>query len=152
MIEKRASYWGVSDKTGNILRADDTNSETDVVIAEWTPPGWVFNVFPIPVPDTEVITLDYIIAAMRAEIESCTEWDSVPLGRVLHVAHMLVSHQAADGLWPAVLNLRTAEDIGTERSHAPLPLFRDLNKILDSSEFDFAVRRIEAGISAQEAK
>ena len=152
MAEELASHLGLSDKTSPAPGAGDTGSVSDAVIAGWTPPGWVYNVFPLPAPDAEVVTLAYIVAAMQAEIARCTEWDSVPLGRVLHVAHMLVSHQEADGLWPAVLNLRTAEAVGTERSDAPLPVFRDLDKILDSTEFDFTIRRIEAGISAQEAK
>jgi hypothetical protein len=116
------------------------------MIADWTPPEWVYNRFPMPTPETEVVTLDYVIAAMYAEADSCTEWDSTPLGRVLHVAPMLVSHQGDDGLWASVFNLRTAEEIGVERSSAPLPLFRRLNEMLDSSEFDFALRRGEAGV------
>ena len=56
------------------------------------------------------------------------------------------------GYGPLCLICAPQRQIGTERSDAPLPLFRDLNKILDSTEFDFAIRRIEAGISAQEAK
>jgi hypothetical protein len=118
------------------------------MIVEWTPPEWVYNRFPMPAPQMEEVTLDYVIAAMQAETDTCTEWDSTPLGRVLHVAHMLVSHQGADGLWPATFNLRTAEEIGTERSSAPLLLFRRLNALLDSSEFDFALRCGEAGVSS----
>ncbi len=116
----------------------------------WTPPEWVYNCFPVPAPDVEVVTLDYVVAAMQAEADSCTEWDGNPLGRVLHVAHMLVSHQGADGQWAAEFNLRTGEAIGTERSSAPLPLFRRLNEILDSSEFDFSLRRGEAGVLSRE--
>ena len=118
------------------------------MLADWTPPEWVYNRFPMPTLETEVVTLDYVIGAMHAELDSCTEWDSTPRGRVLHVAHMLVSHQGADGLWAGVFNLRTAEEIGVERSSAPLPLFRRLNEMLDSSEFDFALRRGEAGVSS----
>ncbi len=122
------------------------------MIAEWTPPGWVYNCFPLPAPDTEVVTLDYIVAAMYAEIDRCTEWDSAPLGRVLHVAHMLVSYQGADGLWAAALNLRTGEEKTLARSHAPRDFMRRLNEILDSTEFDIPIRRIEAGISAQKTE
>lgn len=116
------------------------------MIADWTPPEWVYNCFPMPAPETEVVTLDYVIAAMHAEADSCTEWDTSPLGRVLHVAHMLVSHQGVDGLWPSTFCLRTAEGIGVERSSAPLPLFRRLNDLLGSSEFDFSLRRGEEGV------
>ncbi len=119
------------------------------MIAAWTPPEWVYNCFPRPELETEVVTLDYVMEAMQAEIAACTEWDSTPLGRVLHVAHMLVSHQGADGLWAATFHLRTGKDVGVERSSAPLSLFRRLNAILDSTEFDFALRRGEAGVLSQ---
>lgn len=116
------------------------------MIADWTPPEWVYNRFPMPTPETEEVTLDYVIAAAQAETDTCTEWDTAPLGRVLHIAHMLVSHQGADGLWAATWNLRTGEEIGVERSSAPLPLFRRLNDLLGSSEFDFSLHRAEAGV------
>ncbi len=116
------------------------------MLAAWTPPEWVYNCFPLPALEAETVTLDYVIETMQAETDSCTEWDSTPLGRVLHVAHMLVSHQGADGLWASALNLRTGEEIGGSRSSAPLPLLQRLNVLLDSSEFDFALRRGEAGV------
>jgi len=116
------------------------------MIADWTPPEWVCNRFPMPTPETEEVTLDYVIAAAQAEVDACTEQDTTPLGRVLHVAHMLVSQQGADGLWAAAFNLRTGEEISVERSSAPLPLFRRLNALLDSSEFDYSLRRGEAGV------
>ena len=116
------------------------------MIADWTPPEWVCNRFPMPTPETEEVTLDYVIVAAQAEVDACTKWDTTPLGRVLHVAHMLVSHQGSDGLWAATWNLRTGEEIGVERSSAPLALFRRLNDVLGSSEFDFALRRGEAGV------
>jgi len=120
------------------------------MFADWTPPEWVYNRFPMPNPETEVVTLDYVITVMQAAVDACTEWDTAPLGRVLHVAHMLVSHQGADGLWAATWNLRTGEEIGGERSSAPLPLFRRLNNLLGSSEFDFSLRRGEAGVLSPE--
>lgn len=119
------------------------------MIAAWTPPDWVYNCFPQPEPNVEVVTLRYVVDAMQEEVDRCTEWDSTPLGPVLHVAHMLVCFQGADGLWATVLNLRTGEDVGAERSHAPRDILCRLNEILASSEFDSAIRRSEAGIIAQ---
>ena len=119
------------------------------MIAAWTPPDWVYNCFPLPAPDMEVVTIGYIVDAIQEEVDHCTEWDSTPLGPVLHVAHMLVCFQGADGLWAAALNLRTGEDAGAERSHAPCDLLRRLNEILASSEFDSAISRGEAGINAR---
>ena len=119
------------------------------MIAQWTPPDWAYNLFPLPASDMETVTLQYVVDAMHSEVDLCTEWDSVPLGRVLHVAHMLVSNQEADGLWPAVLNLRTGQAVGMGRSSAPRNLMRRLNLLLQSSEFDLAIKRAEAGIEAQ---
>lgn len=124
-------------------------TKVNTLIAAWTPPEWVYNCFPQPEPGREVVTLDYVMEAMFAEADTCTEWDGNPLGRVLHVAHMLVSHQGRDGFWPASFNMRTGDDIGTDRRAAPADLMRFLNKELDSTEFDFAIRRAEEGILSQ---
>ncbi len=115
----------------------------------WTSPDWVYCCFPAPSAEVEEVSLAYVVESMQAVADTCTEWDGNPLGRVLHVAHMLVSHQGADGLWAATFNLRTGADVGTERNGAPLPLFHRLNETLDSTEFDFAIRRGEAGVLAQ---
>lgn len=127
----------------------DANN-TNTIIADWTPPEWVYNCFPLPAPDVEAVTLDYIVDAMQEEINACTEWDSTPLGRVLHVAHMLVCYQGEDGLWPAAFNLRTGRETTLIRSSAPHDLMNRLNDILASTEFDFAIRHCEAGIQAQQ--
>ena len=119
-------------------------------IAAWASPEWVYTCFPLPETEAEVVTLDYVIAAMQAQVDLCTEWDWAPLGRVLHVSHMLVSHQGVDGLWPATFNVRTGQAIGVDRSSAPLPLFRRLNAFLGSSEFDSALRHGEAGVLSHE--
>ena len=119
------------------------------LIAAWTPPEWVYNCFPQPEPGREEVSLAYVMDAMFAEADTCTEWDGNPLGRVLHVAHMLVSYQDKDGLWPASFNMRTGDDIGTDRSAAPADLMRLLNKTLDSTEFDLAICRAEEGINSQ---
>ena len=121
----------------------------NTLIAAWTPPEWVYNCFPLPDLKREEVTLNYVIRAMHAEADTCTEWDGNPLGRVLHVAHMLVSHQGRDGLWSARINLRTGDDITTIRSDAPCTLMQRLNAILESTEFDFAIRRAKEGVSAQ---
>ncbi len=117
------------------------------MIAAWTPPDWTYNVFPLPASDMEAVTLDYIVDAMHGYADLCTPDDGTPLGRVLHVAHMLVSSQGNDGAWPAVLNLRTGEGSGEKRSRIPRQLMRRLNRTLQSTEFDTVIRRIEAGMS-----
>lgn len=89
--------------------------------------------------------MEYIVAALQSEVDACKEWETTSLGRVLHVAHLLVTLQGKDGLWSGTINLRTGEDVDDTRSNAPLPLFRRLNALLDSSEFDFSLRRAEAG-------
>ena len=113
-------------------------------IGAWTPPGWACNCFPQPAANIEVISLDYIIAALDRHTATITEADSTPLGAAMHVAHMLVTLQGADGLWPAHLNLRTGRGTGEARSAAPIPLMRRLNALLYSTEYDPAISRAEA--------
>ena len=122
------------------------------MIAYWTPPEWTYNLFPLPASDMKTVTLSYVVDAMHGYADLCTLHDGTPLGRVLHVAHMLVSTQGEDGAWPAVLNLQTGQGIGEKRSRAPRQLMRRLNRILQSTEFDTAIRRIEAGMSDAERK
>jgi len=129
-------------------------------IAGWTPPEWVYNIFPLPVSNshpsqskgiatTEVVSMEFLLEVMGAGIDGCTEWDSAPLGPILHMAHMLVAHQGSDGLWASALNLRTGDDATDERTGSPVDIFDRLNEILGSTEFDFAIRRARAGISSQ---
>ncbi len=113
----------------------------------WTPPAWVYNCFPQPATDVEVVSLDYIIAALDRHTANITEADITPLGAAMHVAHMLVTLQGADGLWPAQLNLRTGEEMGEARSAAPLPMMRRLNALLYSTEFNPTIRRAEAALA-----
>ena len=122
-------------------------AEPDVTIAGWTSPFWVCNVFPQPMPGADVATLDYIIAALDRHTAHITEADSTPLGAAMHVAHMLMSLQGPDGLWPARINLRTGEAVGDERSAAPIPMMRRLDDLLDANEYEWTIRRAEAGIA-----
>lgn len=120
------------------------------MIATWTPPEWVYNCFPLPEPDAEIVTLEYLLEEMHSAVDACTEWDDTPIGPMLHLAHMLVSHQGRDGLWSTAFNLRTGDDTSQDRTGAPVAIFRRLNKILGSTEFDIPIRHAEAGIAAQD--
>jgi hypothetical protein len=115
-----------------------------MIIAAWTPPSWSCHCFPLPDPDAEVVELDYIVTALIGHAAQITEADRTALGPAMHVAHMLVTLQGADGLWPAKLNLRTGRTADDARSAAPLPLMRWLNQLLYSTEFDPAIRRAVA--------
>lgn len=122
-------------------------SDAEGAIGAWTPPSWVCNCFPLPAAGVEVVSLDYIMTALDRHIASITEADSTALGAAMHVAHMLVTLQGADGLWPARLNLRTGRGIGEDRSNAPLPLMRRLNTLLYSTEYEPAICRAEAAVA-----
>jgi hypothetical protein len=125
-------------------------SDSEDTIAAWTSPFWVCNIFPQPAPDVEVVSLDYILAALDRHTAQITEADSTALGAAMHVAHILVTLQGADGLWPARLNLRTGREVDGSRSAAPIALMRRLNELLYSTEYDSVVHRAEIGLAARE--
>lgn len=114
-------------------------------IGHWSPPEWAKNCFPLPEEDAEVLTLSWLIPTLHAHIDTVTDADTTALGQALHVGHILVTMQGADGRWPALFNARTGETIGDERTFAPVPLFRRMNALLDSTEFDSACGRAQAG-------
>jgi hypothetical protein len=111
-----------------------------------SPPEWSYSRFPLAHPQEEQIRLEMLVERLQRLLNTCTEADSTPRGVVLHVAHMLVSRQGADGAWPAEFNLLTGKAISEDRSTAPVPLFRRLNEELNSTEFNFACARAEAGV------
>jgi hypothetical protein len=122
-------------------------SETVALIGAWTPREWVCNCFPQPAAGVEVVSLEYIIAALDQHTANITEADSTPLGAAMHAAHILVTLQGTDGLWPARLNLRTGRGADEARSASPLPLMRRLNALLYSTEYDPIIRRAEAALA-----
>lgn len=114
-------------------------------VCAWSPRDWVCSLFPLPVPGVEVLALELLVRRLERMVDSCTEADYTDLHRALHVAHLLVARQGEDGGWPAVLNVRTGEAVGSAVSRAPVRLFRRLNTRLKSTEFDCACERAEEG-------
>lgn len=106
-------------------------------IVAWTPPEWVCNCFPQTAAGQEVVRLDELVAVLHSLADTATEADVAPLQKALHVSHILVTLQGADGKWPAVLNLRTAASIGMERTTAPLELFRLLDERTNLDGFGY---------------
>ena len=111
----------------------------------WSPPEWVCCCFPLLREDATLLTMDWLIPTLNAHIDTVTEYDTVALGQALHVAHILVTMQGADGRWPAAFDAQTGEEIGEERTFAPIPLFCRMNAMLNSTEFDSACMLAEAG-------
>lgn len=114
-------------------------------IAAWTSADWCCTCFPLPAPDVEITEMEAIVTALFEHASRITEADRTALGPAMHVAHILVTRQEADGLWPARLNLRTGDAVGEERSAAPIRLMRWLNQLLFSTEFDLTLRRAAVG-------
>lgn len=114
-------------------------------IPDWSPPEWSCNCFPLSAPDAETIELDWLVQTLNALADTVTEADTAPLGKVLHVAHILKTMQGSDGKWPHCFNARTGDATDNTRSTEPLALFRRLNAMLQSTEFDSAIRFAEAG-------
>jgi hypothetical protein len=102
----------------------------------WAPPEWTCCGFPLPGPGCEEISLEQALETLHRLADTTTDWDGTALGPAMHVSHMLVSRQGADGRWPARLNARTGEFLGDARTDAPLALYRRLAVVLDSTEFD----------------
>jgi hypothetical protein len=116
----------------------------------WSPPEWARNGFPLPAPNAEVVTMEFVVMTLHALADEATDADTTPLGAVLHVAHLLKTMQGADGRWPDTFNARTGEAIGEGRTFAPVPLFRRLNAMLYSTEFERACEYAEAAGFLQE--
>ncbi|HZP80314.1 MAG TPA: hypothetical protein VFB21_01630, partial [Chthonomonadaceae bacterium] len=102
------------------------------------PPDWYYSGMPLAGPDEEIVTLETALNVLHAQADRVTERDTSPLGGVLHVAHLLKSEQGADGQWPDTLNARTGQAVGSGRTIAPVTLFRRLNALLNSTEFEAA--------------
>ncbi len=116
----------------------------------WAPPEWACCCFPVPASDIEVLTMEYVIGALQAHLDSVTDADTTALGRALHVGHLLTTMQSDAGDWPAKINVRTGEWIGSERSREPIPLFQRMTAMLGTTEFDHVIRK--AGIRDQGTK
>lgn len=109
------------------------------------PLTWACGGFPLAGPEEEIVRMEDLIAALNAQVDTTTDEDTTALGPVLHICHLLKAYQGTDGRWPALLNARLGETIGEERTFAPVPLFRRLNALLDSSEFLWACELAEDG-------
>ena len=113
-----------------VLRVDDI---------EWAPPEWTLCGFPLEASGREPIHLERALRTLHRLADTITDADSTALGPAMHVAHMLVSRQGRDGRWPALLNARTGETLGEERSDVPLRLYERLGDILRTTEFDHVI-------------
>jgi hypothetical protein len=109
----------------------------------WAPPEWACNCFPLEAAGQELLRLETALAILHRLADSITDADSTALGPAIHVAHMLLAWQGADGRWPATLNANTGQAIGRERTAAPLTLYRRLADLLETSEFDHVIERSE---------
>lgn len=117
---------------------------SSISILSWAPPEWFCNSFPLEAPDQRVMTMERLIVLLQNLLDSTSEADYTPLQKVLHVAHILVTMQGQDGLWPAEFDLTTAAPLSDQRSDAPLALFQRLNTMLASSEFEHSLRYAQA--------
>lgn len=105
----------------------------------WAPEDWRLAHFPLDGADCEVINMEAMVESLLAHIQNATEADTTPLCQTLHTAHILKTLQGVDGKWPHALNARTGEILTQERTASPVRLFRRLNELLNSTEFDSAI-------------
>lgn len=108
------------------------------------PPEWFYSLAPLD-DGAEDLDIDCLIAKLDARIAAHLRGEEIDIARALHVCHVLKAEQGEDGRWAAVVNARTGEAIGSARTLSPVPLFKILNKLLDSSEFELAVMYAERG-------
>lgn len=113
----------------------------------WSPADWVYTHIPLAGENEEIVEMESMVAACQAHVDTVTEADITALQAVLHVAHMLMSMQGADGRWPATFNARTGEELAKGRSLAPVGLLRRLDALQDACEFDAVCDFAEAGRS-----
>ena len=105
----------------------------------WAPPEWACCGFPLEAPGQAVVCMETALAVLHGLADTITDADSTALGPAMHVAHMLVSRQGTDGMWPASLNACTGEVLNDERTAAPIRLYRRLTDLLRTTEFDHVV-------------
>jgi hypothetical protein len=110
-----------------------------------SPPEWARCGFPLEEEGREVVGLSGLVATLQNILDRSPDGDTPAFGMALHVFHMLVTMQGMDGRWPVAFNARTGEEIGEARSFAPVPLFRRINAMLNTTEFDSACADAEAG-------
>ncbi len=89
--------------------------------------------------------MDTLLAACHAYVDTATEADTTAICKVLHVAHLLMTLQGADGQWPDTLNARTGAIQGAGRTTEPVALLRRLDALLHASEFKTVCAVADAG-------
>lgn len=63
------------------------------------------------------------------------------IGAVMHWAHILKSEQTPEGVWPRFVNARTGTMTGRQFTHSPAGILVSLAALLDTTEFDVAIRK-----------
>lgn len=96
--------------------------------------------------------MERLVMILHKLLDFTTDEDYTPLQKVLHVAHILVTMQGTDGLWPAEFDLQTATSLTPQRSDAPLPLFERLNSMLGSSEFEHSLNYAKEQLALKKAR
>jgi hypothetical protein len=104
------------------------------------PTDWYYHLLPLPAPSEETLSLDWV-AVVAGELMDRAEASGEPAEceAVLHWAHLLKLEQGTEGDWPAVVNARTGEALGEERTRKPAAVLARLGELLDSTEFDTVI-------------
>jgi hypothetical protein len=130
-------------------RRDSHAANAEQAVAPW---DWCYAFIPLDGPDEEIVDVETAVARMLTAFGRIRPGDTSALGPVMHVAHILQSEQGADGRWPARLNVRTGEAVGSARTGAPATLLRRLDSYLNLSEFESCYSRVPEGDRAQIAE
>jgi hypothetical protein len=104
------------------------------------PSDWHYHLFPLEAVGEETLSLDWVTdAAMRLMERGVGNRDEAEYEAVPHWAHLLKLEQGPEGDWPAVVNARTGEALGAERTRKPAAMLARLGELLSTTEFEAAV-------------
>ncbi len=111
------------------------------------PEEWAFHNFPLESEEQEELSLESVTEVGLERVALARETGHRPyIGPVVHWAHILKVEQGPNGDWPAVINARTGQPVGERRTRRPAELLNALGEMLDSTEFDAAVRRAKGDV------
>ena len=103
-----------------------------------SPIHWRYSLFPLSDEAGEINDLELIT---DTAIYLVDEDNDNGIGAVMHWAHILKSEQTPEGLWPRFVNARTGDMSGRQMTNSPARIMESLAVLLDTTEFDDAIRR-----------
>lgn len=104
------------------------------------PMDWYYGLFPLDTEGETILSIDRVVEIAHTLLNQteATE-DDLWYSPTLHWMHIIKAEQGTDGAWPAIVNARTGEPVGTARTRTPADYMERVNRHLQSSEFEQTV-------------